>query len=419
VVVGVALRFATALGLHVRNEDPSASGLKREVLVRIWWSLYYLERQLSIITGRPSVIVDSCCSVPLPIPFSEQQIADDIDLVNRLRRASSASAVSSLTVSPAMPGELPRTPPGLAIPEANSGSYFKAAVEMGIITQSILSSLYSARTMIRSPEELQHDTQQLTQRLDNWVTKLPADLNFYIHRSWIGQSESVFSRERMLLAFQFCSARILLTRPSLSSLGQAARDTKDGSSRALASACIEAAKLEIDLLPDHPDPSFVYEYGPWWTIVHNLMQALAVLLLSLSYSSAVLQDNIVIASYCTKIIRWLRSLNNPIAERATRVALSCFELVAHRLSLDISGLLVDHSMAYSSPERGVHMDGVYTGIPPMVTSVGYGPVAPTPASTSLLDGHSPTLMSFDPLVAGTAYTPQTDGQLYSDTYYHH
>jgi hypothetical protein len=66
VVVGMALRFAQALSLHVRNEDPTASELKREVLVRMWWSLYTLDRQLSIITGRPSVMVDSNCSVTLP-----------------------------------------------------------------------------------------------------------------------------------------------------------------------------------------------------------------------------------------------------------------------------------------------------------------------------------------------------------------
>ncbi|KAK7177770.1 hypothetical protein PSPO01_16178, partial [Paraphaeosphaeria sporulosa] len=152
VVAGLALRFAIALGLHVRIEDPSASRAKREALVRVWWSLYYLERQLTIITGRPK----------------------DINIVH-------------------------------------SGSYFRAVVQLNTISQSILTSLYSAGSTIRSLGDLQKDAVQIGTRIDDWVVKLPINLYFQAPANNVATSDKVAFRQRTMLAFQFWSAKILLT----------------------------------------------------------------------------------------------------------------------------------------------------------------------------------------------------------------
>ncbi|KAK7178420.1 hypothetical protein DPSP01_014092 [Paraphaeosphaeria sporulosa] len=345
VVVGLALRFATALGLHVRNEDPSASVAKREVLVRVWWSLYYLERQLAIITGRPSVIVDSCCSVPLPVPFSEQQISENINIVDTLRRSGVASAVSQIAHShslsvprPMSGGGTSRSPLSFGVADANSGSYFKAVVQLCIISQSILTSLYSAGTMIRSPGDLQQDIVQIGKRIDNWAVNLPVNFNFQSPFNNVTTSNNIALRQRTMLTFQFCSAKILLTRPCLNGLGKPDKKHEDEASsasfiRRMAGVCVAAAKMEVDLLPDQTQPRFVYEFGPWWILGHHLMQALAVFLLTLSYSPTMQQDNVVLAGYCIKIIRCLHAMEGPQAERAYEVAVGCYRIVAIRLSL--------------------------------------------------------------------------------------
>ena len=72
-----ALQFAIALGLQVQNEDRTVSDLKREVLVRVLWSRYHLERQVGIMTGRPSVIVEQFCLVPLQTSLPKQHILED------------------------------------------------------------------------------------------------------------------------------------------------------------------------------------------------------------------------------------------------------------------------------------------------------------------------------------------------------
>jgi hypothetical protein len=72
-LVGTALRYAWAIGLHVGKEDPSAPALGDESLARTWWSLYSLEQTLSTITGRPSMTIDAFDSIPLPISATEEQ----------------------------------------------------------------------------------------------------------------------------------------------------------------------------------------------------------------------------------------------------------------------------------------------------------------------------------------------------------
>jgi hypothetical protein len=108
------------------------------------------------------------------------------------------------------------------------------------------------------------------------------------------------------------------------------------------------------------------------------MQALAVLLLALSYSSGALQDNAFIAGCCQKIIRWLRSLDDPLANRAYRVALYCFAVVSNRLSLPISGELFMGSVPpVPSGDRSLERQIVHPGAPLSVPNVSYNYVGVT------------------------------------------
>lgn len=316
----MAVRSAYSLGLHVRNEDPSAIATKRETLVRIWWSLYSLEQTLSVITGRPSMMVDSYCSVSLPIPVPEN-VSGDIEAAYRMWDGNTTilyGASPTFSVPPsngfAMTG-------GAGTTEPNSGSYFRAAVELSVITHKITLSLYSPDTSFRSANEAQRDTVQLLQRLDKWATALPVEFN---SQDTCRDLSNKFSRERMLLGFQFCSARILLARPHLTLRRQSWNETKEASfSRRMASLCVEAAKSMVASLPDEPHPTLVFDQGPWWCIVHHLMQAISVFLLELSHPSSATYESMVY--HVEKALRWLEVMQDPIARRAHSIALNLFQ----------------------------------------------------------------------------------------------
>ncbi|KAK7177402.1 hypothetical protein PSPO01_16553 [Paraphaeosphaeria sporulosa] len=287
----------------------------------VWWSLYCLEQQLSVITGRPSAVADSCCSVPLPSP--EHPTLENVNTVGTMLKYTSAAQAPS--------GGHLGNPPSFAATKNSSLSYFKAVVQMCIIKQSILTSLYSAGAMTRSLGDLQHEIIQIEQRIDDWAFRLPVDYNFHTP---FDSPDTVAFRQRTLLNFQYCSAKILLTRPCLngSRMENKGRAASVSFSQRMARICVDAAKMAVGLLPDQPQPCFAYQFGPWWTLVHHLMQAFAVLLLSLSRSPSTHQDTLTLAGYCMKIINWLHAMEDPQAERAHQLASRCYGIVASQLS---------------------------------------------------------------------------------------
>lgn len=309
-------------------------------------------------------------------------------------------AMSPSTPSPTQPASFRMDPPrkpaqAFADDDANSGSHFRAVVQIGTISQSILSSLYSAGTRLRSIEDMQHDIVQLGQRLDQWVTALPRAFNFQMHP--IGTDPSPYIRERMILQYLFSSARILLTRPCLGSLGQLKNENvSETFVRRMANMCLDAAKVTTDSVPDQPNLLFIYEKGPWWCIVHNMMQAVSVFLLGLSYSSPGSHDCAVLSCYVKKLIRWLRAMQNPIGDRAYQVAFNAFEAIAGRLSIDLSDLWIEDAMAL--PKLGE--DAVYGDTDILDTDQGQqaaqGSFYPTEMSASVPS--SLLFSSLDPLI---------------------
>lgn len=67
--VGLAIRICISLGLHRRIESIN-SNLALEVKKRVFWSCYCLDRQVSIILGRPFAISDRDINADVSIPAS-------------------------------------------------------------------------------------------------------------------------------------------------------------------------------------------------------------------------------------------------------------------------------------------------------------------------------------------------------------
>lgn len=276
------------------------------------------------------------------MPVTEGQISDQMEAEFRMRKGSSTSLISMPYAWSIGSIDPPRTPVGLGTTKANSGSYFKAAVQLSIITQSVLTSLYTASTIIRSAAEKQREMAQLSQCLDKWILSLPREFNF---QDPVNGANLMFSRGRVLLGFQLCGAKMLLGRPCLNPQKQARREGTEATfARRIGDSCIEAAKTVVDLLPDEPNARFIYDQGPWWCIVHHLMQAVAVLLPALSYPASTSQDSILLMHYVKTLIRWLQVMEDPVAKRAYQMAMSTFETVWRRYPIDVAGMWREDSV---------------------------------------------------------------------------
>jgi hypothetical protein len=74
--VGLAIRMAMSLGLHVDNSGRKVmSQVEREMRHRIWHSCVNLDRLLAMTFGRPSMI-DKSHSVPIPVMIDDDYLSD-------------------------------------------------------------------------------------------------------------------------------------------------------------------------------------------------------------------------------------------------------------------------------------------------------------------------------------------------------
>ncbi|KAF2109257.1 fungal-specific transcription factor domain-containing protein [Lophiotrema nucula] len=348
VVIGMALRFGYSLGLHVRNEDKTASPVKRELLCRIWWATYALERMISSFTGRPSVGVEDDCSVPLPLPLSTEEIDDAIILSrfgDRPRQVSSQLINHSSETSSASSSQRGATDYHYAQSlndSANSGSYLKSLVQIAMLTQRTLHGVYSASVVTKSWESVQKTISDMNEELEAWAATLPAGLRF-LHPG----TDRTFRSERITLRLYFHSTQLLLTRPCLCRIDRRIDNQttrSDNFNKKTAEACVNAAKSITDLLPDldHSDASEIYRFGPWWAMVHYIMQALVVLLLELAFQSTTSpRPHQHIVTSLKKLVRLLASMraNNAMARRAYTIISVVMEKMRTTAPDEISEIL--------------------------------------------------------------------------------
>jgi hypothetical protein len=328
-VVGSSVRLAHALGLHVRNESRTSTAAQREVWLRMWWGVYSLEAHLGTIVGRPSSVNESYCSAPLPLPLSTDQLSDEA-LVHALHQRQRRPA-SFLPNEPREDTE--------AAERSSAGSYLESMIRLNMITQKAMAELYSTAAAIKPWENTRQAVTSLGDELEGWLAALPPDLDFTLH---VDRASTRLERERLILNMQHIATKILITRPCVCRLGSHERGGSEDFNKQTAQACVRAAKELANLLPDHSHVSHLYKMGPWWSVVHSLMQALVVLLLEMSYGTVYsLEDGEEMLASIKKLIRSLRCMgrNNTAAERAYTVAFQVLRGLASRLGAEISDLV--------------------------------------------------------------------------------
>jgi hypothetical protein len=136
VMIGLAIRLALALGLHLRNEDVGVGESNKESRVLTWWSLNSIECLMSTTTGRPSAVSFEDCTVPLPhsIPDERENI-----LHRRTERGSMQSSQGRDISHERWETKSPR-------------QHHLDHINVTIITQKVLLDLYSPRTAAKSWE---------------------------------------------------------------------------------------------------------------------------------------------------------------------------------------------------------------------------------------------------------------------------
>lgn len=262
--IGISLRHAQAAGLHLRPEDPSLSADRKTSLSRVWWALHSIESALTAITGRPRVTMLKDITVTSP----ETLIASK-DRSSAKRPAYGGSPLKMSQKISEMDGfaEPSKLPSETQLRE----TFLNAYIEIDIITHKVLATLYSPRTAPESWKQMQKEVASLLLEVEEWALRaLPHGI--------LASTALKDEREYFLLYLYYSSVKIYVTRPCLCRLdlrGNGQSEESAGFDKRIAETCVQAALDLTSRLPNHPDPRWLYERGPWWSIVHISMLSIS------------------------------------------------------------------------------------------------------------------------------------------------
>lgn len=142
--IGLAVRTAIDLGLHRASTSSSSNNLTTEMQRRVFWSVYALDRNISISLGRPCSISDADFDMPLPGCYSDEDLE---------------TGATPLEGRPRSPRDL---------------SAFLHIVELRQIQSRIQKTFYPIKFAdATDPERLEQERQSLRLTLDDWITRAP------------------------------------------------------------------------------------------------------------------------------------------------------------------------------------------------------------------------------------------------------
>lgn len=304
-MAGIAIRWATALGLNMRNDGESLRNPLKEIRYRVWWALYTLEHRLCNMTGRVCCILDDHCTTPLPVPMEEDNFESEegakllskeeqrgsraptmasrsptnVSSSSESRSRSATKATESYSPSRTIPNNV-----SLAFAKdvpPNSSLYFLHLVQMTRLSQDIFHRLYNPSAAEGTWSEVQDTIRQLGEMLETWYRNLPSIFDF--RRK---QRDRDFYEFRLSLGFFYYGARMTVHRPCLCRLDRKIPHQSSKSldfNRQSATTCVDSARELLSLIPDEPNAVGLMRVGPWWSALHSLVQACTILALEISF----------------------------------------------------------------------------------------------------------------------------------------
>ncbi|KAK4940189.1 hypothetical protein LTR10_019617 [Elasticomyces elasticus] len=283
-ILGHGTRHATALGLHLKVSDPELNDAEKERRSRTWHALYSLEILLSEITGRPKSIFLSDVTAPTTIfanrvDSEKGQVQRDPDHMSTTesRRAWLDFLRARREISQAMTGGMV---PWTSFPSLGHGIsplYFPHRLQLCRLSDKIAPILYSG-TADDSWSEVQQKIGEMQTELRHWLEALPDELNL--------QSDVTVDtdpRAKIELSMYYYSVQMILHRPCLCEIIIENQSfSSEEFNRNSARACVHAGMSLLAIMPDNPSAHEAYQLLPWWSLLHYVAQATAVLMLEMA-----------------------------------------------------------------------------------------------------------------------------------------
>lgn len=348
ITLGLAIRCAQALGMHLQNVTPKLTDAEKDFRARIWYSILSLERVMSGMTGRPSMVREKDCSTPLPsLNYQDPLLAAarDQDQFQDIPSMDLGTGVPiSASVAPESKHMIKR--PQLSIDAPVSIIYFRYFVELNALAQEVLLRLYNPEIRNLKWSNIQRLIHELDNKLIQWGSTLPRVLD-----SQVQPLDARNEPYQNAIGIFFSSVRMIINHPCLCRLDRKISNLSDKSaeaSRESAAKCVHLARAVLVYLSNEPDLR-KNDPGPlWWMLHHHLKRAITVLLLELAYRSVHMPsewEEILVDA--KKGLNWLHALAiHSVAAKNSWITLSRLLLLAARkVGGDTSDIITDFDQA--------------------------------------------------------------------------
>ncbi|KAK0614385.1 fungal-specific transcription factor domain-containing protein [Immersiella caudata] len=328
--IGMALRMAISLGLHQEvsaSDDPTGVGLdeeSREHRRRVWWSIYSLDRILSVKSGNPVTIHDEDIGVQLP---------------SRL------------------PGETEYCP----------AVVLRHYTELSRILGEVTKCIYRRSRRPRPVGELMKSVQSINSDLSKWDRQLPGQLRFDPDKlSTTRESVSTFSHYYQCinmtarpLLFHVVRRRLRVIRTDPET--KETTDWKDGlrpTTISIIERCISAAEDTIRMMAEARRRDLLATYG-YMDGEHVFSAAIVLVMVCAAFPTR---------STTTRAMNTGLDLLRDMAERGWNSHMNArYELLSHLRSVFLPGEPSATPSAFSAATSNPSFSPLSTARSPWVT----------------------------------------------------
>jgi hypothetical protein len=327
--------------MHLRNATPTLSDAEKDFRVGVWYSIVSLERVVTVMTGRPSMVKDEDCSVTIPLIASEKAhpspAGPDGEPTSTPAEGTNVPLGSNYSMQIFKRAEkTPDLSPGIPHPVA----YFSYYAQLNAISQLVVDELYNPIIRDSKWSDIQRKIQKLDEKLLRWAAVLPAVFDIQAP-----SSSSANEAYRVALGILFCSTRMIINRPCLCRLDGKIANQSESSREAKqrgANRCVVAAKAVLNFISDEDNLDRILSGPLWWMLSHHLKRATTILLLELALRLA---DN---ASEADKVlvdakqaVNWLKKMAMfSDAAKSSWITLShLLRLTAEKIGADTSDII--------------------------------------------------------------------------------
>ncbi|EXJ55351.1 hypothetical protein A1O7_08278 [Cladophialophora yegresii CBS 114405] len=339
-LVGLAIRNASCLGLHLRAVDdatPSAQLMERS---RLWYSLYNLEVVICEVLGKvPSISLSyTAVSINLleSVPSQEQRdYSDDAD-----PRALWMKFIRyQRNMTQTMRGNHFAWQDFQFIGYGAHQKYLRSRTHLSVISNRIMAQLYLP-SQVDTWASTQRKITQLHGQLLEWENNLSTDLKL--------QSDKAVSadpRAKIELVTYYHSVQMVLFRPCLCHIRIPGESVTSKEFNLInARNCVKAAVSLIDILPDDPTAHEAHQLLPWWNLLHYLGQTLAVFSLELSMNMEHVSSTMSLTPQIQKAMSylWCLTANSKSSYKAWRIFRQMLLVLESRVDrFSVRGLQVE------------------------------------------------------------------------------